>query len=185
MPAVEPVGGQRQLPGIPTRPGSKSRLLKNFANGLPETTPFRGACDGVKRVIHEGTRRTTKTHQARSRGGPEPFRAPDRPSGFPVFLSNDPPRRGGRGRDLPETTRFRAACDAVKRVIHEGARRTRKTHEARRRGEPEPFRAPDTPSGALFLSRMIRPSSGRGQNLPETTEKRVIHEDTRRTTKGH
>ena len=36
----------------------------------------------------------------------------------------------------------------------------------------------------LFLSRMIR-LPGRGPNLPETKEKRVIHEGPRRTTKGH
>ncbi len=72
------------------------------AAALPETTPFGGACDGVKRVIHEGTRRTTKTHEVGRRGEPEPFRAPDRPSRSPVSLSNDPSRPGGRGLGLPE-----------------------------------------------------------------------------------
>ena len=62
-----------------------------------------------KRVIHEDTRRTTKTHEARRRGEPEPFRAPDRPSRSPVSLSNDPSRRGGRGPGLSEM-RVKSSC---------------------------------------------------------------------------
>ena len=66
--------------------------------GLPETTRLRAACDGVKRVIHEDTRRTTKTHEVRRRGEPAPFRVPDTPSGSPVSLSNDPPVVGAGAR---------------------------------------------------------------------------------------
>ena len=89
--------------------------------GLSETNRFRAACDGVKRVIHEGTRRTTKTHEARSRGGPEPFRAPDRPSGFPVFLSNDPPRRQGGGKTCLKQQKKESSTKT-----HEGRRRATK-----------------------------------------------------------
>ena len=52
-----------------------------------------------------------------------PRRGPHLSETKPVSLSNDPPRRGGRGPDLSETKEKRE-----KRVIHEGPRRTTKGH---------------------------------------------------------
>ena len=59
-------------------------------------------CHGREEMI-DCTPRTTKAHEARRRGEPKSFRAPDTPGRPPVSLWYDPPRRGRRGRNLFET----------------------------------------------------------------------------------
>ena len=55
-----------------------------------------------------------------------PGRGPDLSETKPVSLSNDPPRRGGRGPGLFET--IEGYPQGPKKEIHEGARRTTKGH---------------------------------------------------------
>ena len=79
------------------------------SNFLPLSRPINPCLkQRQKRGIHEDTRRTTKTHEARRREEPEPFRAPDTPSRSPVLLSDDPLRRQGRG--LPAVMLQKAPC---------------------------------------------------------------------------
>ena len=121
---------------------------------------------------HEERRRATKALRLTATG----YQGHERIVDFRLFHSRMI-RPVGRGPDLSETNE--------KRVIHEGPRRTTKGHEGvevNRDGIPRSRKD----CRFLIVSLSYDPHTvGRGPDLSETNEKRVIHEGPRRTTKGH